>query len=179
MLKIFYLVPSILVAGKLIASHPQYPPINDDLSLGNPTVRIAGATTQQPELTTGITKVKYPLQNDQAGVLNPVDDSLGVAKSLPLVVKQDANVNDLGLAKPLPIVVTPAANVEGIGKPVPPEEKPKYNGLPNVPPTIPSDPPKVSKSSYTFWPYVALGVGAVGLFVVILRSGIFSAARKK
>ncbi|MCX7342690.1 MAG: hypothetical protein NT128_00880 [Proteobacteria bacterium] len=161
MLKIFYLVPSILVAGKLIASHPQYPPINDDLSLGNPTVRIAGATTQQPELTTGITKVKYPLQNDQAVVLNPVDDSLGVAK-------------------PLPIVVIPPANIDGLGvKLVPPEEKPKYNGLSNVPPTIPSDPPKVSKSSYTFWPYVALGVGAVGLFVVILRSGIFSAARKK
>ncbi len=186
MSKIFYLLPSILIVGKLIASDPViHPGYSDDISLAQPTVRIPA--TEQPALPLGTTTVKYPLQKDQDVVLNPVsklvDDALGIgvvnpsdAQKLTIQPVDDS----LGVAKPLPLplVVTPDEGELGLAN----RSSVMVNqeiSLPKIPPTVPSDSPKAAKSNYRFLPYVALGVGAVGLLVAILRSGIFSSARKK
>ncbi len=156
MLRNFSLLLSILIVGKLIAaSHPAYD-FNNDLSLAQPTVKIVAP---EPVLPPGTTAVKYPL--DQ-GHVNPIDDSsLGIAKPSPLppVVNPDANAGDLGVPKPPSVTVNPAI------------------GLPDVPPTIPSYTPKAAKSSYTFWPYVAVAAAA-GVFIAMLRFGVFSARKK-
>ena len=160
MLKNFSLLLVVLTSGKLIASDPVVHRLNyeDDALGATKPMKIP----MQPEPPIGTVALRYQLQSDQAVVFNPVaelvDDALG------------------GVVKPSTL---PDEGDLGVSKPVIPKKKTENNGLPSVPPITQSDTPKEAKSNYKFLSYLALGVGAVGLFVVIIRSGIFSSARKK
>ncbi|MCX7342728.1 MAG: hypothetical protein NT128_01075 [Proteobacteria bacterium] len=141
MSKIFYLLPSILMAGKLIASDPAIHPgynFNEDLSSAQP-VRIP----TQPVLPIGIPTTIFPIdQGISNPVVNPVvsdpviDDALGIDRPkpalLPLVVTP-ATKPEVPIAKDEPVVVKPVAPA------VQPATKPQAALVPGKPASDDSD----------------------------------------
>ncbi len=115
MSKIFYLLPSILIAGKLIASDPDIHPgynLNDDLSSAKP-LRIPA--TEQPALPTGTPTTIFPIDDDLGvgvGVVKPSDAQKPTIQPIgdPGLVNPDLQVVKPGANKPYNPVVNPVSD---------------------------------------------------------------------